>query len=109
MLCIPVLWPTLSCNSYVRWRTPALAFMRLALVAMPFQFSTRVFNALAPGVATGHFAALLNLYTLLNGGGFSCSLRPDLLGDQAPCLPCLPDAGLPRCWGCAAPALNPMQ
>lgn len=71
VLCVPVLWPTLSHDSYVRWRTPALAAMRLALMAMPFQYSTRVVNALAAVLATGRFAGLLNAYALLNGGCFS--------------------------------------
>lgn len=68
VLCVPVLWPALARASYERWRVPALAAMRLALMGMPFQFSVRVFNSLAPGVATGRFAGLRDAYAMLNGG-----------------------------------------
>lgn len=44
-----------------------------ACMAMPFQYSTRVVNALAAVLATGRFASLLNLYTILNGVFFSHS------------------------------------
>lgn len=38
VLVIPVLWPTLGYASYVRWRVPAVSFLRLALFALPFNY-----------------------------------------------------------------------
>ena len=53
---IPVLWPALHRRSFARWRVLALAFLRLLLLALPFNFSTRVVDAIAPALGTGTFA-----------------------------------------------------
>ena len=57
---IPVLWPALHWRSFARWRVPALAFLRFLLFALPFNFSTRAFDAVAPAQSTGTFAWLSN-------------------------------------------------
>jgi hypothetical protein len=40
---------------------PALSFLRVFLVALPFNFSTEVFNAIAPNVGTGGRFAVVGL------------------------------------------------
>lgn len=54
-----IAWPTYATESYMRWRLPAVSFLRVFLVALPFNFSTTVFNAIPPNVGNGgRFAAL---------------------------------------------------
>jgi hypothetical protein len=54
-----IAWPTHASESYMKWRTPAVSFLRVFLVALPFNFNTAVFDAIAPNVnATGRFAGL---------------------------------------------------
>lgn len=55
------MWPTYATDSYLKWRVPALSFLRVFLVALPFNFSTVVFNAIAPNVDTGGRFAVVGL------------------------------------------------
>ncbi|PSC75155.1 MMPL family isoform A [Micractinium conductrix] len=64
ILAIAVAWHTLAPSSYTRWRTPAVAYLRIQLFAIPFNFSTRVFDALAPDVATGRGAIVHNTFQM---------------------------------------------
>eukprot|EP00887_Chlorella_sp_A99_P006989 scaffold2.g6989.t1 len=62
ILLLTVLWPTLHLRSYLRWRTAALAFLRMLLISLPFDFSTEAFDAMAPGPVAGRLAALGNCF-----------------------------------------------
>eukprot|EP00887_Chlorella_sp_A99_P000561 scaffold17.g561.t1 len=62
ILLLTVLWPTLHQRSYLRWRTAALAFLRVLLISLPFNFSTEAFDAQAPGPVVGRLAALGNCF-----------------------------------------------
>ena len=64
VLIISAAWPTLQPASYLRWRVPALAFLQLFLFALPFNFSTEVFDVLAPHPGTGRMAWVLNVFQL---------------------------------------------
>lgn len=64
---VVVFWPTFYLPSYLRWRIPALAFLRVGLFAMPFNFSTEVFDAIAPDVNTGRLALVSNFFQLSMG------------------------------------------
>ena len=77
VLLISVAWPTLDLDGYLRRRVPALAFLQLFLFALPFNFSTDVFNVLAPHPGTGRLAVVFDVFQLfmseLRGeGGCSC-------------------------------------
>jgi hypothetical protein len=61
VLATVILWPTYATDSYLKWRVPALSFLRVFLVALPFNFSTVVFNAIAPNVGTGGRFAVVGL------------------------------------------------
>lgn len=61
---ISAAWPALRPDSYLRWRVPALAFLQLFLFALPFNFSTEVFDVLAPHPGTGRMAWVLNVFQL---------------------------------------------
>jgi hypothetical protein len=70
-----IAWPTYANDSYMRWRLPAVSFLRVFLVALPFNFSTTVFDAIAPNVGNGgRFAALSLGFQAFLGerGGSSC-------------------------------------
>ena len=62
-----IAWPTNATASYTKWRLPALSFLRVFLVALPYNFSTSVFDAIAPTVATGRFAAVANTFQAFLG------------------------------------------
>jgi hypothetical protein len=62
-----VAWPTLDLNSYNKWRIPAVSFLRLFLFALPFNFDTNVFDAIAPTVATGRLSVVANIFQLFMG------------------------------------------
>ncbi|KAI8473723.1 MAG: hypothetical protein J3K34DRAFT_164422 [Monoraphidium minutum] len=61
---ISAAWPTLYPTSYVKRRVPALAFLQLFLFALPFNFSTKVFDVLAPHPGRGYLALVLNVFQL---------------------------------------------
>lgn len=67
MLAIGVAWPTLHERSYRRWRTAAVGSARLLLMALPANFDVALFDAMTPALATGRFAGLINLSTILLG------------------------------------------
>lgn len=46
---------------------PALAALRLFLICLPINYDSAVFDALAPGVATGRLAWVVNVSHLLQG------------------------------------------
>jgi hypothetical protein len=62
-----VAWPTWAHASYQQWRIPVLSFTRIYLVALPFNFSTSVFDAIAPQAGTGRFALVSNVFQLFLG------------------------------------------
>ena len=64
VLLISLVWPTVGLPSYVKWRVPALAFLQLFLFALPFNFDTGVFNALAPSPGTGALGPVVNVFQL---------------------------------------------
>ncbi|GBF99538.1 hypothetical protein Rsub_12344 [Raphidocelis subcapitata] len=64
MLVISVAWPLLWPAGYQRWRVPAIAFLQLFLFALPFNFSTAVFDVLAPHHGTGRLAWVYNVFQL---------------------------------------------
>ncbi|KAI7837555.1 hypothetical protein COHA_008570 [Chlorella ohadii] len=41
MYLVSVAWPSYALQSYLQWRVPALAFLRVFLFALPFNFSTQ--------------------------------------------------------------------
>lgn len=86
-------WPSLHEPSYLRRRTGALAGMRLLALAMPTNYDTALFDAMTPGLATGRFARVVNLYNVLMGGCHFCST---LMRSWAPGhgLPAEPGEGL---------------
>ena len=51
----------------MRFRVPALAGLRLFLIALPLNYDTAVHDAMIPGVATGRLAFLSNASHLLMG------------------------------------------
>lgn len=60
-------WPALRPRSYIRWRTPALVALKLALFLLPLNYDVATFDAMAPGPATGRWAWAANFSILLNG------------------------------------------
>ncbi|PRW60682.1 SMG9-like [Chlorella sorokiniana] len=62
MYLVSVAWPSHALRSYLQWRVPALAFLRVFLFALPFNFSTQVFDAIAPAPGTGRLAVVSNLF-----------------------------------------------
>lgn len=72
-----IVWPTLHERSYLRWRTAAVGIVRLLIMSMPTNYNTALFDAMTPALATGRFAGLINLSTILLGGRL---LRALLLG-----------------------------
>lgn len=62
MALVVVAWPTLSLQSYLRWRTPALAVLRTYLIALPFNFDANVFDAIAPKATGGAGAVVGNIF-----------------------------------------------
>lgn len=60
-------WPALHPRSYARWRTLALAALRLVLFALPFNFDAATFDAIVPGPAAGRWAWAANTSHLLMG------------------------------------------
>ena len=67
VLLLVVAWPTFHQKSYNKWRTPAVSVLRLFLFALPFNFDTNVFDAIAPTVATGRLALVANIFQLFMG------------------------------------------
>lgn len=61
MYLIVIAWPTYATTHYMKWRLPAVSFLRVFLVALPFNFSTVVFDAIAPNVGTGGRFAVVGL------------------------------------------------
>lgn len=70
MLLVSVLWPSLSPGTYLRWRTPTLAALRLLLFALPLNYSVRVLDAMTPAgpPATGPLTWAHAGFNLLMGG-----------------------------------------
>lgn len=64
VLVISVAWPLLWPACYQRWRVPGIAFLQLFLFALPFNFSTAVFDVLAPHHGTGRLAWVYNVFQL---------------------------------------------
>ncbi|KAL4440350.1 hypothetical protein ABPG75_003351 [Micractinium tetrahymenae] len=64
---VSLAWPKLRPASYRRWRVPALVAVRLLLILMPINFSTEVFDAMAPHLGTGRLAWLTNISPFLMG------------------------------------------
>lgn len=67
MYLLVIHWPTYATESYCKWRLPALSFLRVFLVALPYNFSTSVFDAIAPTVATGRLALVANTFQAFLG------------------------------------------
>lgn len=61
---ISVAWPILDPSGYLSWRSPALAFLQIFLFALPFNFSTEVFDVLAPHPGQGPTAVVYDLFSL---------------------------------------------
>ena len=64
VLLISLVWPALDSARYMAWRTPALAFLQLFLFALPFTFSTAVFDVIAPRPGVGPLAWVYNCFQL---------------------------------------------
>jgi hypothetical protein len=64
VLVISLLWPLADLAGYSRRRVPGLAFLQLFLFALPFNFDTAVFNALAPRPGRGPLGWVLNVFQL---------------------------------------------
>lgn len=70
VVAVSLLWPAAHPASFRRWRTPALAGLRLFLLCLPFNFSQRVLDlALPHQLERGRLAPLINLSHLISGGG----------------------------------------
>lgn len=67
MFLISVLWPGLDWRSFARRRVLALTVLRIILFALPFNFSTRVFDAIAPAQGAGTFAWVSHISELYLG------------------------------------------
>lgn len=64
VLLISLVWPSAAPAHYLQRRTPALAFLQLFLFALPFNFDTGVFNALAPRPGEGRLAWIFDAFSL---------------------------------------------
>lgn len=64
MFVLLIAWPTWGYSSYLKWRVPVLSFVRIYLIALPFNFSTAVFDAIAPNAGSGRFALVSNIFQL---------------------------------------------
>jgi hypothetical protein len=68
-----IAWPTWGYSSYLKWRVAVLSFVRIFLIALPFNFSTSVFDAIAPHAGSGRFALVSNLFQLFLGEQYCLS------------------------------------
>lgn len=62
-----VAWPTFWLQTYMKWRIPILSVLRVSLIALPFNFSTLVFDAIAPHAGAGRLAVVSNVFQLFLG------------------------------------------
>lgn len=89
MVGVGIVWPTLHEASYLSWRTVAVGLVRLLVLGLPTNFDSHLFDVMTPALATGRFANLINLSTILLGGwqlallgAVLCSWRPPVCGDS---------------------------
>ena len=66
-LLVAVVWPTWRLSSYLRWRTAALAGLRVFIFALPVNYNPSTFDGLVPAPATSRFAWVPNASHLLMG------------------------------------------